>query len=366
MAMWTSKNKDHQRWDGEFEANAIRVKDDAPVLRLQSTGGSNPIESGTIQFSEGGEITTHFTITYNGSTNKLRITSTGSNWEMARDTGNIVQTGGTYETSQFISNVTTGTAPLTVASTTKVTNLNADLLDGKDTGTSGNKIPLLDGINTWSALQTHSPGTDTAQINLAEVSNQFITPSAGDMWHDSYQGALFDYISGVAASYPRVLFTQTATGTVSNTTTATSVISTGIGTVSLPANFLTVGKTIKITWYGYIGTATLGGTLNFTSSLGGTNLISETSNAIIAGSTNQAIEGEHTFTCRSVGSSGTVFAQGSWLRETSLTASQINFAASTAAVTVNTTGTLAIDLKATWASLSNDVNITNLTVEVLN
>lgn len=31
--------------------------------------------------------------------------------------------------------------------------LDADLLDGKNTGTSGNTIPLLDGANTWSALQ---------------------------------------------------------------------------------------------------------------------------------------------------------------------------------------------------------------------
>jgi hypothetical protein len=32
--------------------------------------------------------------------------------------------------------------------------LDADLLDGKNTGTSGNVIPLLDGANTWSATQT--------------------------------------------------------------------------------------------------------------------------------------------------------------------------------------------------------------------
>lgn len=32
--------------------------------------------------------------------------------------------------------------------------LDADLLDGKNTGTSGNVVPLLDGANTWSAVQT--------------------------------------------------------------------------------------------------------------------------------------------------------------------------------------------------------------------
>jgi len=43
--------------------------------------------------------------------------------------------GGSIRTSgQFISTVTTGTAPLSVTSTTVVTNLNADLLDGIDSG----------------------------------------------------------------------------------------------------------------------------------------------------------------------------------------------------------------------------------------
>jgi hypothetical protein len=60
---------------------------------------------------------------------------------------------GVTTTSQLVSTVATGTAPLTVSSTTLVTNLNADLLDGYNTGTSGNTIPLLSGSNTWSNQQ---------------------------------------------------------------------------------------------------------------------------------------------------------------------------------------------------------------------
>lgn len=74
----------------------------------------------------------------------------------------------------LVSSVSTGTAPLTVASTTKVTNLNADLLDGKDTGTSGNTIPLLDGTNTWSGTQTM--GT-TTKLQLTDA-NAFINASS--------------------------------------------------------------------------------------------------------------------------------------------------------------------------------------------
>ena len=56
---------------------------------------------------------------------------------------------GSYEirTQTFKSDVTTGTAPLIVASTTKVTNLNADQLDGK----SSTDFVLVDGTQALSA-----------------------------------------------------------------------------------------------------------------------------------------------------------------------------------------------------------------------
>lgn len=80
----------------------------------------------------------------------------------------------------FNADVTTGTAPMTIASTTLVTNLNADLLDGKNTGTSGNAIPLLDGVNTWSGATTFSADvtingtviiipTDTSNVAALQV-----------------------------------------------------------------------------------------------------------------------------------------------------------------------------------------------------
>ena len=61
--------------------------------------------------------------------------------------GSRLTVGGAIETdNQLKSTVATGTAPLTVSSTTKVTNLNADLLDGYSSLT----LPYLGGsVNTW-------------------------------------------------------------------------------------------------------------------------------------------------------------------------------------------------------------------------
>jgi len=55
-------------------------------------------------------------------------------------------TASSYITSPYyISTIATGTAPLTVASTTKVTNLNADMIDGYHVATAGTTAP-------WSML----------------------------------------------------------------------------------------------------------------------------------------------------------------------------------------------------------------------
>ena len=64
------------------------------------------------------------------------------------DVGAYVLTGLNY-----ISDAATGTSPYACTSTTVNTNLNADMLDGKHVGTSGNTIPLLDGVNDWSGVQ---------------------------------------------------------------------------------------------------------------------------------------------------------------------------------------------------------------------
>lgn len=102
---------------------------------------------------------------------KGRITS-AANVSISQPTNTLQQTmsAGATTDIQLVSTVVTGTSPFTIASTTKVTNLNADLLDDKTTGTSGNVIPLLDGANTWSATQafaaTTATQTDTDNLRL--------------------------------------------------------------------------------------------------------------------------------------------------------------------------------------------------------
>lgn len=67
---------------------------------------------------------------------------------------------------QLSADIADGTTPLIVASTTLVTNLNADMLDGKHVGTSGNVVPVLDGANTFSNHNILS-GSNEMRFNSA-------------------------------------------------------------------------------------------------------------------------------------------------------------------------------------------------------
>ncbi len=77
---------------------------------------------------------------------------------------------GNLNAFSFVSTAPTGTAPLQVSSTTKVTNLNADLLDGYDTSTSAtaNTVAVRDSSGNISAnrfISTVSTGTAPLQVS---------------------------------------------------------------------------------------------------------------------------------------------------------------------------------------------------------
>lgn len=69
---------------------------------------------------------------------------------------------------QIVSAVTTGTAPLSIASTTVVTNLNADLLDGRE----------LVGLQVSFSVAFIIPDPSTATLNSREFGS-FIVPAGG-------------------------------------------------------------------------------------------------------------------------------------------------------------------------------------------
>lgn len=122
-----------------------------------------------------------YPIIYNPSANQLQEIASGDNLDLSGN--NIINlvgiavtninTVGVVTASRFVSNVTTGTAPFSVASTTVVTNLNADLLDGYSTASANtaNTVVIRDASGNFSAgtITANLTGNVTGNINSVGV-----------------------------------------------------------------------------------------------------------------------------------------------------------------------------------------------------
>jgi hypothetical protein len=124
----------------------------------------------------------------------------------------------------------------------------------------------------------------------------------------------YNAINGVT-SQTNVLFVQTSNKSVTNTTTETSLIGTGLGSVTIPASSLNVGDVIRIKIKGvYAAIFTLPDVVGYFKTrfkINGTTLETNTCNGII--DTNPDLrdfEIEALITVRTVGSSGSFMSHG--------------------------------------------------------
>jgi hypothetical protein len=151
------------------------VVSDAPRIVFENSGSSTVWVvdnfSGTLRLFNGGAEKYNFT--------NSALTTTGSIGVVA---------GGTVQGTRLISTVSTGTAPLSVTSTTAVTNLNADLLDGNHAAafalaaTTGTTAPTLTNVTlgtggTHTADWTYHEGVLNLQGKITLGSSGF---SVGD------------------------------------------------------------------------------------------------------------------------------------------------------------------------------------------
>jgi hypothetical protein len=138
------------------------------VTSLSGAGVS--VAAGTnssVQFNSGALLGGDADFTYNNIGTKL-LTVNGN------ITTSNVNVSNTVTAPRLISNVSTGTAPLTVSSTTKVTNLNADLLDGYDTATTStaNTVAVRDSNGSLTANVFIGSGASLTSVPGANVTGQ--------------------------------------------------------------------------------------------------------------------------------------------------------------------------------------------------
>lgn len=225
------------------------------------------------------------------------------------------------------------------------------------------------GVLEDDAGLTYDKTTDILTVAKAVKLTPGSAPGAldnGQMWSDSTQLSPVSRTGGMTEYTVRCFYSQTTDVDVQNTTAATSVVTTpAFGTITLPANYLTPGKTLRFQAYGqYANTATP--TLTFQMFFGATGLNGCTHTTASGAGGFWRFSG--TMTCNTTGASGAI-SYNSHLSGSANSAGQNPFttAQSTSTVTVNTTTTNALDLKVQWsaASSSNLLTLHALTIEVM-
>lgn len=263
-----------------------------------------------------------------------------------------------YSYSKGIAGTTPVTGNLTFGSNINAAG-NTDVMFLSDTG----KLGL---VNIATAFLDAPASTTAAASFRIRAGTAPTSPNEGDMWADSTQKANMSFTAGVTQSRPGVLFTQTADASVTTTTTETTILGTGVGTKTLPANFWTVGKTVRITvTYSDIDTDAVPGTWTVRGKFGSTTVVSHAGTPTAAQS-NGAGDVIIEITCRSTGASGTL---SGYVKSVYGYTGVSTFIGSTnPTTTVDTTASGALDVTIQFGNANAGNNLKSIisSIEVLN
>lgn len=211
--------------------------------------------------------------------------------------------------------------------------------------------------------------TSSASLNIP-AGTAPSSPVEGDMWADSTQKAEIGFIDGIKQARNGCIFTQTADKTVTNTVTETSIVGTGVGTATLPANFFVAGKSVRFKIGGVYSTPVSVPSIVVKIKLGSTIIAQVTTTSLLSNASSLEFNGEVTLTCRSTGASGTVMTHGYIEYATGITGTIAVDALNNggATTTVDTTASKLLDATITWDSATSTriAKSTVCTMEVLN
>jgi hypothetical protein len=153
--------------------------------------------------------------------------------------------GGAVSALRLVSTTTTGTAPLTVASTTLVTNLNADLLDGYHASTSNtaNTVVLRDGSGNFNAGTIYANLTSSIDQGIVAQNNGNGSQWYGRILSKNSTSGKAAFLGTYGASAVGVFAHNNALDTWTDLYVNTVDGSTG-GTVRMPATVLINGSQV--------------------------------------------------------------------------------------------------------------------------
>ena len=191
-----------------------------------------------------------------------------------------------------------------------------------------------------------------------------VTPSYGAVISGGGTGSG----SGVSGTAGAPLFVQTATATAVTAAAETTIVSTGTGSLTIPATWFTAAGTVMdVRFSGKYSTGAVPGTLQLKLKFGATVVGQTAAFTPIISVTDGVYSGFIRLVARTVGATGTIFvADGLLTTGSTITPGETIFSNPTlgTAVTIDTTGTNVVDLTATWGTGATN-SITGYTFELV-
>ena len=231
---------------------------------------------------------------------------------------------------------------------------------------SVNQVLVGSGANTHASSANFTFNGTTlyanAKLNLGAVSNA--SPASGDFWYDTTKKTFASRVNGATSYMSGVIFNQTSSVTVANTTGETNLLGTGIGSATLPANFVTLGRSIRVKSYGYISTGAANTSATLRIYVGSATILTSTG-SLPSGLSNALVEFDFTFR---FAPSGTIIGQGSTKITSGAFVSSVGRPlVMTAPATITQTIANALNATYQWGtpSASNTITMTNATIEVI-
>lgn len=194
-----------------------------------------------------------------------------------------------------------------------------------------------------------SEATNIDSMQMQEQAAAPSTPAAGygQQYISDAQRSRYVFDTAQNLILGGSIFAATADKVVASTGAETTIIGTGDGSATLAAVALVVGRTIRITVRGYLGTkAATAGTLNIKATVAGTEVCSTSAITVTDNVANVDFEAVILITCRTIGGSGTVVASGHLQYNDGTVHSMVK----TTATTIDTTASAALDVTATWGT----------------
>lgn len=286
--------------------------------------------------------------------------------------GNICQTG----TSSGVVTITGGTIDNTpIGSITPSNGVFTSLssASGALNGTLGATTPAAGSFTTLNSTSGALNGTlGNSTPSSAVVTTETLTPQAapgspvnGQQWEDSGQNTLTSFDAGLKVWKSGTIFIGTTTATTSGTG-ASSIIPTGVGTTTIPANYFVPGKTLRIRAVGTVTTAATPGTITIQIALGTSTILSSGAGTMTASLTSTAASFDMWITCKTTGSGGTCLFNSLLGYVSTAQAYNVLLQPSSASVALNTTIANALTITTTNSVASGTVfTINSFTVEVM-